>query len=70
MFSYHIGRVCILVYKIFRVCLHVDLTCLCLVSVSAIMLGFGCVRSRACRSMIVVCMPLVVRVRTVMVGWV
>ncbi len=45
------------------------LMCLCLVFVRAIMFGFGYVRSRACRSMIVVCMPVVLRVRAVMAGW-
>ena len=47
-----------------------DFMCLCLVSVRAVMFDFGCVCSRACRSMIVVCIPLVLRVRAVMAGWV
>ena len=34
------------------------------------MFGFGCVFRRVCRSNIVVCIPLVLRVRAVMVGWV
>jgi len=47
-----------------------NLMCLCLVSVRAIMFGFGCVCSRAYKSMIVVCMPLVFRARAVMARWV
>ena len=47
-----------------------DLMCLCLVSVRAIMLGVGCVLRRVCRSNIVVCMPLVLRMRAVMAVWV
>ena len=47
-----------------------DLVFLCLASERAIMFGFGCVCRRAYRSMIVVCMPLVLRVRAVMAGWV
>jgi hypothetical protein len=39
-----------------------------LVSVRAMMLGFGCVLRRFCRSIIVVCIPLVLRVRAVMAG--
>ena len=34
------------------------------------MFGFGCVLRRVCRSNIVVCIPLVWRVRAVMAGWV
>ncbi len=45
-----------------------DLMCMCMVSVRAMMLGFGCVLRRFCRSNIVVCIPLVLRVRAVMVG--
>ena len=70
LFSYYIGRGYILVYSFFMACLHMDLMCLCLVSVKAIMFGFGYVCSRACRSMSVVCIPLVLRVRAVMAGWV
>ena len=33
------------------------------------MFGFGCVLRRVWRSNIVVCIPLVLRVRAVMVGW-
>ncbi len=47
-----------------------DLMCLCLVSVRAMMFGFGCMLRRVCRSSIVVCIPLVLRVRAVMAGWV
>ena len=47
-----------------------DLMCLCLVSVRATMFGIGCVLKRDCRSSIVVCIPLVLRVRVVMAGWV
>ena len=47
-----------------------DLMYLCLVSVRAMMFGFACVLRRDCRSNIVVCIPLVLRVRAVMVGWV
>ena len=46
-----------------------DLMFLCLVSVRAMMFGCGCVCRRACRAMIVGCMPLVLRVRAVMAGW-
>ena len=45
-----------------------DLMCLCLVSARAMMLGFGLVLRRFCRSSIVVCIPLVLRVRALMVG--
>ena len=55
--------------EFFRVCLDVDLMCLCLISMRAIMFGFGCCCNRACRSTIVVCMSLVLRVRAVMAGW-
>jgi len=34
------------------------------------MLGFGCSFMRDCRSNVVVCIPLVLRVRVVMAGWV
>ena len=47
-----------------------DLMCLCLVSVRAIMFGFDCVLSKDCRTVIVVCNPLVLRLRAGMVGWV
>ena len=47
-----------------------DLMCMCLVSVRAIMFCFGCVLRRDYRSYIVVCIPLVLRVRVVMAGWV
>ena len=47
-----------------------DLMCSCLVSVRAMMLGFGCVFRKDCRSNIVVCIPLVLRMRAVMAGWV
>ena len=47
-----------------------DLMCLCLVSVRAMMLGFGCVLRSDCRFNIVVCIPLVLRLRAVMTGWV
>ena len=47
-----------------------DLMCFCLVSVRAMMLGFGWVLSRVWRSNIVVCIPLVLRVRAVMARWV
>ena len=43
---------------------------LCLVSVRAMMFGFGCVLGRDCMYNFVVCIPLVSRVRDVMVGWV
>ena len=47
-----------------------DLMCMCLVSVRAMMFDFGCVLRRNCRSNIVVCIPLVSRVRAIMTGWV
>ena len=47
-----------------------DLMWLCLVSVRAIMFRFVCVLRRNCRSIIVVCIRLVLRVRAVMAGWV
>ena len=34
------------------------------------MFGFGCVLRRDCRYNILVCIPLVLRVRVVMIGWV
>ena len=43
---------------------------MCLVSVRAMMFGFGFVLRRDCRSNIVVCIPLVLRVKVVMAGWV
>ncbi len=46
-----------------------DLTCLCLVLVRATMLGCGWVCNRTWRSNIVVCIPLVLRVRAVIAGW-
>ena len=47
-----------------------DLMCICFVSVRAMMFDFGCVLRRDYRSNIVVSIPLVLRVRVVMVGWV
>ena len=48
-----------------------DLMCLCLVSVRAMMFGFVCALRRDCRSAIdVVCIPLGLRVRAAMAGWV
>ena len=47
-----------------------DLMCLCLVSESANICEEGCVERMCCRSSIVVCMPMVINVRAVMVGWV
>ncbi len=43
-----------------------DLMCLCSVSVKAMILGCGWAFIRDCRSIMVVCMPLVFRVRAVM----
>ena len=42
---------------------------MCLVSVRAMMFGFGCMLRRDCRSNIVVCIPLVLRVRAVIAEW-
>jgi len=52
------------------VCLQMDLICWCLVSVSDLICGEGCVEILCCRSNIVVCMPLVLRARAMMDGWV
>ena len=41
----------------------------CFVLVSELILGEGCVASRFCRSRIVVCIPLVLRVMAVIGGW-
>jgi hypothetical protein len=46
-----------------------DLMWRCLVSVSAMTCGGVCVVRRFCRSRMVVCIPLVLRVRAVMGGW-
>ncbi len=43
-----------------------DLMCLCLVSVRAMIVGYDWACKRDCRSIMVVCMPLVFRVRAVM----
>ena len=51
-------------------CLHVDLTCLCLVFEGASICGEGYEERMCCRSSIVVCIPMVFSVRAVMVGWV
>ena len=53
-----------------HVCLQMDLMCRCLVSVSAMICGEGCLERMCCRSNTVVCMPLAFRVRDVMNGWV
>jgi hypothetical protein len=50
------------------VCLQMDFICWCLISASAMMCGECCVERMCCRSNIVVCMPLVFRVRVVMDG--
>ncbi len=47
-----------------------DLLCLFLVSARAMMVGCSWACKRDCRSIMVACMPLVLRVRTVMLGWV
>ena len=47
--------------------LQMDLMCLCLSSVSAIICGKGCVKKRCCKSSIVLYMPLVFNVRVVIV---
>ena len=47
-----------------------DLMRLCLVSMRAMMFGFVCVLRWDCRFNIVVCIPLVLRVRAVMAEWV
>ena len=44
--------------------------CMCLVSVRVMMFGFVCALRRDCRSTIVVCISLVLRVRAVMAGYV
>ena len=46
-----------------------DLMWQCLVSVSAMIYGGVCVVRRFYRSRMVVCIPLVLRVRVVMGGW-
>ena len=43
---------------------------LCLVSVRAMMFGLGFVLRRDCRSSMIVCIPLVLRVKAVIAGWV
>ncbi len=52
-----------------RVCHHIDLMCRCLVSISAMIWGLGLLLRRSCRSSIVVCIPLVLRVSATMAGW-
>ena len=52
-----------------NVCLHMDLKWRCFVSVSEMILGDGCVAGIFCKSRIVVCIPLVLRVRVVIGGW-
>ena len=52
-----------------RVCRHIDLMCQCLVSVRAMIWGLGLLLRRSCRSSIVVCIPLVLRVSAIMAGW-
>ena len=46
-----------------------DLMCLCFVSIRAIIFGLLCVLRISCKSKMVVCIPLVLRVRTVIAGW-
>ena len=53
-----------------RVCLQIDLICRCLVSVRAMIWGLSFLLRRSCRSSIVVCIPLVLRVSANMAGWV
>ncbi len=52
-----------------RVCRHIDLMCRCLVSVRAMIWGLGLLLRRSCKSSIVVCIPLVLRVSATMAGW-
>ena len=47
-----------------------DFMCMCLVSTRAMMFGFRFVLRRDCRSNIAVRIPLVLRVRVVIAGWV
>jgi hypothetical protein len=50
------------------VCLQMDLMCLCLISVSTIICGKGCVERMCCKSNIVVCMSLVFSGRVIIDG--
>jgi hypothetical protein len=52
--------------------LQMDLICRCMVYVSTMICACVCVcvKRLCCKSSIVVCMPLVFRVRVMMVGWV
>ena len=47
-----------------------DLICRCLVSVRAMIWGLSFLLRRSCRSSIVVCIPLVLRVSANLAGWV
>ena len=55
-------------FVFFSVCLQMDLMWRCLVSVRAMMCGSGCVVSMFCRSMMIVCIPLVLKVRAWTLG--
>ena len=53
-----------------RVCRQIDFICRCLVSVRAMIWGLSFLLRRSCKSSIVVCIPLVLRVSANMAGWV